>query len=99
MTRYAGSAYKKAAPTEKSLRRVSALTAMPQYHGYRLFVVPGFQYLAATVETIRADVVTQMRFTRRRFDCQRRCCQKIMRTMHTALRWGLFILLNSHDYS
>jgi hypothetical protein len=41
-------------------------------------------------------VVTAMNFTRRWLDCQRRIAQGIMRTVHATLRWGFFILLNSH---
>jgi hypothetical protein len=44
-------------------------------------------------------MVTQMCFTGRWLDSQRRCNQKIVGTVHAALRWGLLILLNCHDNS
>jgi hypothetical protein len=67
--------------------------------GRRLLVVFGLQDLATTVETVRADVVTQVRFAGGWLDCQVWCNQEVVRTVHTALRWGFFILLNSHDNS
>jgi len=45
------------------------------FYGYRvdeLLVVLGIQDLAATISAIRADMVTQMRFTRGRLNGQRR---------------------------
>jgi hypothetical protein len=63
-----------------------------------LLVVFGLQHFAATVETVRADVVTQVSLTSRWLNSQRRRSQKVVCTMHTALRRGLFVLLNSHDY-
>jgi hypothetical protein len=63
----------------------------------RLLVVLGLQYFATTVETVRADVVTQVRLTSRRLDTQLRSNQEIVRTVHAALRRGLLILLNCHD--
>jgi hypothetical protein len=62
-------------------------------------VVLGLQHLATTVKTVRADVVAQMGFARRRLNCQRRRGQMVVRTMHTALGRGLFILLDCHDNS
>jgi hypothetical protein len=65
----------------------------------RLLVVLGLQDFATTVKAVRADVVTQVGFAGRRLDCQVRCNQEIVRTVHTALRRGLLILLNCHDDS
>ena len=65
----------------------------------RLFVVLGLQYFAAAIKAVRADMVTHMRFTGSRLDCQLRSNQEIVRTMHAALGWGLLILLDSHDDS
>jgi hypothetical protein len=44
-------------------------------------------------------VVTQVGFTGRRLDAQLRRNQEIVRTVHTALRWGLLVLLDCHDNS
>jgi hypothetical protein len=63
----------------------------------RLLVVLGLQYFTTTVETVRADVVTQVRLTSRWLDTQLWSNQEIVRTVHTALRRGLLILLNCHD--
>jgi hypothetical protein len=57
----------------------------------------GLQHLATTVEAGRADVVTQMGFTGRRFNRNARHSQGIVRTVHTAFGRGLFILLDGHD--
>jgi hypothetical protein len=65
----------------------------------RLLVVLGLQDFATTVEAVRADVVTQVGFTGGWLDCQVWGNQEIVRTVHTALRWGLLILLNCHDDS
>jgi hypothetical protein len=65
----------------------------------KLFVVFGFQYFTTTVKAVWADVVTQMRFTRGLLNAQLRSNQEVVRTMHTAFRRCLFILLNSHDNS
>jgi hypothetical protein len=65
----------------------------------RLLVVFGFENFTATVETVRADVVAQMRFTSRWLDTQLRRDQEVVRAVHTALGWGLLILLNCHDNS
>src|SRR5690606_4005876 len=56
----------------------------------------GLDNLATAIEPIRADVVTQMDFTGRRFDCQRRCRQTILGTTHAALGRRLLVLLNGH---
>jgi len=61
----------------------------------RLFAF-GSNNLTTTVKTVRADVMTQMHFASGRFHGQRRVGQEIMRTMHTALGRGFFVLLNSH---
>jgi len=64
-----------------------------------LLVVLGLENLFATIETVRADVVTHVRLAAGRFNRQLRGNQKIVRTMHATLGRGLFILLNSHDNS
>jgi hypothetical protein len=65
----------------------------------RLLVVLGLEDFTATVETVRADVVTQVGFAGGRLDCQVWCNQEIVRTVHAALGRGLLILLNCHDDS
>jgi hypothetical protein len=65
----------------------------------RLLVVFGLEDFTTTVEAVRADVVTQVGFTGGRLDTQLWSNQEIVRTVHTALRWGLLILLNCHDDS
>src|SRR6476659_5630404 len=65
----------------------------------RLLVVLGLDHFATTVETVRADVVTQVGLARGRLDGQVRGNQEIVRTVHAALRRGLLILLNCHDDS
>ena len=50
-----------------------------------LLVRLGLDDLAATVKTVWADVMAQMRLTRGGFDGQRRRTQVLMRTVHTAL--------------
>jgi hypothetical protein len=65
----------------------------------RLLVVLGLEDFTTTIEAVRADVVTQMRFTSGWLDTQLWSYQEIVRTVHTALRWGLLILLNCHDDS
>ena len=62
-----------------------------------LFVVLGLHDLAATVEPIRADVMTQMHLTRGRFDRGGWWGQKLVRAVHTPLRRRLFVLLNCHN--
>ncbi len=59
------------------------------------FVLGGDHFLAA-VKTRRADVMTTMHLTSRRFDGDGRIGQKVMSTMITALARRFFILLNSH---
>lgn len=65
----------------------------------RLFVVLGLQHFTAAIKTVRADVMTQVGFTGRRFNGRSRSNQKIVRTVHAALGWGLLILLDCHDNS
>ena len=48
------------------------------------------------IHTGRGNVVTQMHFTRGCFHRERWIGQKVVRTMHTALRRGFFVLLNCH---
>jgi hypothetical protein len=65
----------------------------------RLLVVLGLEHFTATVETVWADVVTQVRFTGGWLGTQLRRDQEVVRTVHAALGWGLLILLNCHDDS
>jgi hypothetical protein len=65
--------------------------------GRRLLVVLGLEDFTATVKTVRADVVTQVRFTGGWLDAQLWRDQEVVRTVHTALRRGFLILLNCHD--
>jgi hypothetical protein len=44
-------------------------------------------------------VVTQVQFTGRGFHSRRGRGDEIVRTMHTAFRRALFVLLNGHDDS
>jgi hypothetical protein len=84
----------KAAPRQQStLHRFHDTTKR------RLLVVLGLEDFTATVETVRADVVTQVRFTSGRLDSQVRGDEEIVRTVHAALGRGLLILLNCHDDS
>src|SRR5690606_6927180 len=62
-----------------------------------LLVVLGLENLAAAVETVGADVVTQVQFARGRLDGRGRVDQCIVRTMHAALRRTFLVLLNGHD--
>ena len=75
--------------TEQAIRKNSRIG--------RLRVDFGLQYLATTVKTGRADVVTQMRFARGRFDRSTRNIQGIVRAVHAALGGRLFVLLNGHE--
>jgi hypothetical protein len=63
----------------------------------RLRVDFGLQYLATTVETGRADVVTQVRFAGGRLDCRTWDIQRIVRAVHAALGGRLLVLLNGHE--
>jgi hypothetical protein len=62
-----------------------------------LFASFRFDHFFAAVKTGWADVVPAMRFTRGRLNREKRRLQEIMRTMHSAFRRGLFILLDGHD--
>src|SRR4051812_49152459 len=57
----------------------------------------GLQHLAATIEAGRADVVAQVRFARRRFNCNARHIQCVVRAMHATLGRRLLVLLDSHE--
>src|SRR5690606_7662292 len=63
----------------------------------RLLVVLGLQDLATTVETVGADVVTQVQFASGRLNCGGRGGQSVVRTVHAALGRTLLVLLNGHD--
>jgi hypothetical protein len=93
MTRYADSAYKK----RRQLKNHCAAFRLNSQS--RLLVVLGLQHLTTTIEAVWADMVTQMCFASSWLDCQWRRDEEIVCTMHTALRRGLFVLLNSHDNS
>jgi hypothetical protein len=54
------------------------------------------QNLTATVKTVGADVVTQVDFTRGGLHGSTGGRQSVVRTVHTALGRGLFVLLNGH---
>jgi hypothetical protein len=56
----------------------------------------GFDHLTATIKAVRANVVTQMGFAGGGLYCNAWCDQGIVRAVHTALGWGLFVLLNCH---
>src|SRR5690606_5895521 len=63
----------------------------------RLLVVLGLEDLATTVETVGADVVTQVQFAGSRLNCCGRGGQSVVRTVHAALGRTLLVLLNGHD--
>jgi hypothetical protein len=86
--------------TKKKRRHANKVRApLSCYSERRLLVVLGLDDFATAVETVRADVVTQVRLTSGRLDSQVRRNQEIVRTVHAALRRGLLILLNCHDDS
>src|SRR5690606_18012692 len=60
-------------------------------------VVLGLDHFATTIETVGADVVTQMQFAGGRLDCGGRVGQSVVRTVHAALGRALLVLLNGHD--
>ena len=57
----------------------------------------GIQNLAATVKTVRADVMTQVHFTGRRLNRGGRRGQKVVSTVHATLGGGFLVLLNGHS--
>ena len=66
----------------------------------RLFfssVLLGRHNLLAAVETVRADVVTEVNFTGLRFNSRSRVRQEIMSTVIAALVGRFFILLDCHS--
>jgi hypothetical protein len=81
---------------EKAMLHKSAPPVSVSSKSDRLLVVFGFQDFTTTVEAVRADVVTQVGFTGGWLDAQLWSNQEIVRTVHTALRWGLLVLLNCH---
>jgi hypothetical protein len=92
------------AAEEKKKRRHVRYSALHRFWSFarlktKLLVVFGLQHFATTIEAVRADVVTQVGFARGWLDGQVRGNQEIVRTVHTALRRGFFILLNCHDDS
>jgi hypothetical protein len=88
--------------TKKKRRHANKYVAPPSPYSKkrrRLLVVFGLEHFTATIETVRADVVTEVRLTGGWLDTQLWCNQEIVRTVHAALRRGLLILLNCHDNS
>jgi hypothetical protein len=88
--------------TKKKRRHANKYVAPPSHYsqiGRRLLVVLGLENFTATVKTVRADVVTQVRFTGGWLDTELRRDQKVVRAVHAALGWGLLILLDCHDNS
>jgi hypothetical protein len=85
----------KAAPR----RKIHATPLLSYRQKRRLLVVFGFQHFTTTIEAVRADVVTQMRFAGGWLDAQLWRDQEVVRTVHAALRRGFLVLLNSHDDS
>jgi len=76
-----------------SLRHANVARPEVRPHsGFRLV----FQHLATTVKTVGADVVTQVDFASGRLDSDAGHVQRVVRAVHAALGWGLFVLLNSH---
>jgi len=67
--------------------------------GFRSGLSLGFDDLAAAVEAVGADVVTQMRFASGGLHCGARCGEGIVRTMHAALGRRFLVLLNGHGGS
>lgn len=57
----------------------------------------GFDHPFTAIIAAGADVVTQMRFAGGGFNRQCRRSQKIVGAMHTTLRRGFFVLLDSHN--
>jgi hypothetical protein len=57
----------------------------------------GLDDLLAAIETVRADMVTQVQFAGCRFHCQRRIGQEIMRPVHAALGRRFLVLLDCHE--
>jgi len=60
-------------------------------------LVFGFQHFSTTVKTGWTDVMTQVRFASGGLHCNARDTQGIVRAVHAALGWGLFVLLDGHD--
>ena len=87
--------------TKSVSSRCRLSSKLPEIHKrLKLFsVLLGRNDLLAAVKARRADVVTTMDFTGRRFNSGRRVGQKVVCTMIAALGDGLLILLNSHFYT
>jgi hypothetical protein len=79
----------------RGYREVAPGLALAARSGFRLV----FQHLTATVKTVGADVVTQVRFAGGRLHGDTRHDQSIVRTVHAALGGRLFVLLDGHDGS
>jgi hypothetical protein len=62
----------------------------------QLFVVLGLKNFLAAVKPGRTDVMTTMHFAGGRLDRRGRIRQKVVRTVHPALRRRLLVLLDSH---
>jgi hypothetical protein len=89
-----GKAHRKSGAKSKLVTPHFCLVLTPS-----LFVVLGFQNLAPTVKTVRADMVTQVDFAGGWFHCGCRRLKGGVRIVHTAFRRGFLVLLNSHDCS
>jgi hypothetical protein len=59
----------------------------------------GLDNFFSAIVTAGADMVTQVWLAGGGLNCQRRTGQKIVRTVHATLGWGLLILLNCHGNS
>ena len=77
--------------------RVTPLScAIGQPKACELLFALGLYDLLAAIETVRADVVPQVRFAGCRFHRQRRISQEIMRAVHAALGRRFLVLLDCH---
>jgi hypothetical protein len=83
-------------PNRKNFKRKPI--AMPEAAAAQS-VVLGLDDLSAAVIAVRADVVTQMGFTRARLDGKRCALQEIMRAVHAAFGRRFLVLLDCHDNS
>ena len=71
--------------------------AIGQSKAGELLFALGFDNLLAAIKTVRADVMTQVRFAASRFHRQRHIRQEIVRPVHAALGRRFLVLLYGHD--
>ena len=71
--------------------------AIGQSKAGELLFALGLDNLLAAIESVRADVMTQMRFAGCRFHGQRRIRQEIVGPVHAAFGRGFLVLLYCHD--